>query len=219
MTAVATTRDTIDTLRDLLERLGDISPDRIRFRPPPGSATEADVIQVERDENLLCELVDGVLVEKGIGYRESLLAIAIARALGDFVLARNLGLVTGADGMIGLFPGLVRIPDVAYVSWDRVPGRKVPAEAIPHFAPNIAVEVLSSSNTAGEMARKRREYFRAGVELLWVVDPNARTLEVFSDPDRSTLLGASQSLDGGTVLPGFVLSLGALFAELDRHGD
>ena len=90
----------IDTLADLLERLGGIAPDRVRFRPPPGTATEQDVIEIERRENRLCELVDGVLVEKPMRYRESLLAGALLAFLREFVVPRNLGLVTGADGLM-----------------------------------------------------------------------------------------------------------------------
>ena len=209
----------IQTLADLLERLGGVSADRVRFQPPPGTATEQDVIEVEQRENRLCELVDGALVEKSTGYRESLLAVALAASLREFVVARNLGLVTGADGLVSLISGLVRIPDVAFVSWNRLPERQVPTDPIPHVAPDLAVEVLSKGNTAEEMERKRREYFQAGVRLVWMVDVDARTVGVFTSPERSRTVNEDQILDGGDVLPGFTLSLRELFAELDRQGD
>jgi Uma2 family endonuclease len=120
--------------------------------------------------------------------------------------------------MVRLASGLVRIPDVAFVSWDRLPGRRVPVEPIPGLAPDLVVEVLSESNTEGEMARKRREYFTAGVRIVWLIDPEGRTVEVFVSEDQSTVLDEGQTLDGGNVLPGFTLLLGELFAELDRHG-
>jgi Uma2 family endonuclease len=116
---------TIETLADLLDRLGGVPLNRVRFHPSPGTATEKDVLEAERKENRLCELIDGVLVEKPMAYRESFLAVAIASILRSYVDPRNLGLVTGADGMVRLFPGLVRIPDVAFASWDRIPGRRV----------------------------------------------------------------------------------------------
>jgi Uma2 family endonuclease len=204
---------------DLLRQLGDIPPDRILYRPAPGEATETDVLELERKENRLCELVDGVLVEKPMGYREACLALAIATALRDFVIPRNLGLVSGADGMMRLFPGLIRIPDVAFASWDRVPNRRMPTEPIPDIAPDIAVEVLSESNTAAEMARKLQEYFAAGVRLVWLVDPDARTITVHTSPDQLTLLTEADTLEGAEVLPGFALTLPELFAELDRHAE
>ncbi|MEO6436933.1 MAG: Uma2 family endonuclease, partial [Tepidisphaeraceae bacterium] len=133
-TAVASPSD-IRTLADLLRGLGDIPPDRVLFDPLPGTATVQDVINVHARSKRLCELVDGTLVEKGMGYKESVLAIAIAAALREFVLPRNLGLVSGESGMMKLFAGLVRIPDVAYASWERIPGRRMPVEPVPHLVP------------------------------------------------------------------------------------
>lgn len=220
MTSVSTSTAAIDTLADLLEQLGDIAPERVRFRPAPGTATEEDVLAIRNSpERRLCELVDGVLVEKAMGLRESFLAVALAAILLNFVRPRRLGIVTGADGMMRLFPGLVRIPDVAFLSWNRFPNRRVPTEPIPDIAPDLAVEVLSIGNTAREMARKRQDYFAAGVQVVWQVDPRTRIVEVFTAPDQSTVLYEAQTLEGGTVLPGFTLPLQELFAELDLHGE
>ena len=208
----------IKTLADLLDRLGGVPPERIRSRPAPGSATLQDVIDAERNEGILCELVDGVLVEKAMGINESSIALYIGEMLNAFVRRRNLGFVTGADGTFELMPDLVRIPDVAFTDWDRLPRRSRPTAPIPRLCPNLAVEVLSQSNTRGEMARKRRDYFGAGVELVWEIDPEDRTVVVYTSATAGTTLGVADSLDGGTVLPGFVLPVRELFAELDRVG-
>ena len=154
-----------------------------------------------------------------MGLRESYLASVLIMILLTFVRLRNLGLVTAPDGMMRLAPGLVRIPDVAFISWDRLPNRRVPTEPIPDLAPDLAVEVLSVGNTLGEMARKRQDYFTAGVHLVWQVDPSTRTVEVFTAPDQSTVLHETHILDGGTVLPGFILPLQELFAALDLQGE
>ena len=185
------------TLDDLLEHLGGIAPSRVRFRPSPGTATEGDLIEANGQRLAIYELIDGVLVEKGMGYTESMLAIALAGFLRAFIIPRNLGLVSGADGMMRLHPGLVREPDVAFASWDRIPDRRCPTEPIAGFAPDLAVEVLSRSNTKAEMARKRREYFQAGVRLVWEVDPVARTVAVYDSPERCVLLDATMTLEGG----------------------
>lgn len=176
------------------------------------------MLETHDRENRLCELVDGVLVEKAVGFRESLLAIAIAVTLRAFVVPRNLGLVSGADGMMRLFAGLVRIPDVGYASWDRFPDRRVPTEPIPDLVPDLATEVVSPSNTKAEMTRKRREYFKAGVRLVWQVDPETRTVSVYTAPEQFSVLKEEEVLDGGQVLPEFKLPLKELFAELDRRG-
>ncbi len=208
---------TIRTLADLQVRLGDVPLDRIRFRPWPGSATIEDVLEVERREDLLCELVEGVLVQKAPGFLESALAVCLAGPLVSFVRSHNRGIVTGADGAVELLPRLVRIPDVAFFRWDRMPGRRCPTAPIPRLAPNLAVEVLSPSNTPGEMAVKRQEYFAAGVELVWEVDPATRTISVYTSPTQAVILRTGDTLDGTPVLPGFTLPVHDLFAELDRH--
>jgi len=216
MRAVAVS-SSIDTLAELVERLGGVPLHRIRFRPSPGTATEEDVLRVEEQESRLCELVEGVLVEKPMGFRESLLASALIQHLREFVTAGNLGLVTGEGGMMRLFAGLVRIPDVAFVSWARLPDGQVPDMPIPRLVPDLAIEVLRGSNTAAEMRGKRQEYFAAGVTLVWMVEPEERRVIVFTGPDQGVTYAASDVLEGGTVLPGFSLAVADLFAELDRR--
>jgi Uma2 family endonuclease len=219
MATVLTSPPGVQTLADFLEQLGNIPLSRIRVRAPLGTATEQDVLDIYARDKRLCELVDGVLVEKAMGFEECCLATMLILFLQGFVRPRNLGLVTAPDGLVRLSSGLVRIPDVAFFSWDHIPGRRRPKKPIPDLCPDLAVEILSTSNTAAEMLRKRREYFEAGARLVWLIDPANRTVEVYTSPDQRTLLDESQTLDGGDVLPGFVLPLRELFAELDRDGN
>ena len=213
MTRATIAPPAIKTLADLRKRLGGISLDRIWFHPAPGTATEKDVLEVEARENRLCELVDGTLVEKAMGFYEARLAMRLGRMIDTFVDENDLGVCVGADGMMRIATGLVRIPDVSFIGWDRLPGREAPTEPIPDLAPDLAVEALSEGNTKAEMVRKVREYFDACVRLVWLIDPKKRTTRVFSAPEKSILVRADQSLDGGDVLPGFVRSLADL---LDR---
>jgi Uma2 family endonuclease len=210
----------LDNLAELLERLGHVPPERIRMQAPPGTATEADVLAaLEAPRKRICELVDGVLVEKAGGYTESILASYLIELLNAFVRPGNLGLVTAPDGTVRLWAGRVRIPDVAFFSWDRLPGRQRPREPIPTLAPDLAVEILSRSNTPGEMRRKREDYFTAGVRLVWEVDPHARTVHVYTAPETAAaVLTEADTLDGDAVLIGFRLPLAVLFADLDRQG-
>ena len=200
------------TVADLLAQLGDVPPERVIFRPyPPGTATEQDLIAYRSRGGHPCELVDGVLVEKAMGYEESALAAFILTCLMNFVRRHDLGIVVGADGPHRLVPGLVRYPDVAFASWDRFPGRRLPKEPIPGLVPDLAVEVLSAGNTRKEMERKLREYFSAGVRLVWYVDPPTRTVTVYTGVERLTVFDAAGTLDGGDVLPGFALPLTELW--------
>jgi Uma2 family endonuclease len=207
-----------ETLADLLDALGDIPPYRVRFHPLPGMATQKDVLAARMSpKRQLYELVDGVLVEKAMGYKESILALFLGWKLAEFVDARDLGVVAGEAGLVRLVAGLVRIPDVSFVSWDRLAGQKIPDDPIPDLAPDLAVEVLSPGNTPKEMQRKIQEYFAAGVRLVWIVDPVKRTVAVYTAPDQLTVLTEDQTLDGGAVLPGFTLPLRQLFARAGRR--
>jgi Uma2 family endonuclease len=185
----------------------------VRLVPTPGTATERDVIHAHDHEDSLCELVEGTLVEKAMGYEE---AMATAILLADIVIYLRLnpvGFVAGADGILKLTTGLVRIPDISFVSRERLPGRKFPKKPVPELAIDLAVEVLSKGNTKAEMERKLREYLDAGARLVWYVEPKKRIVRVFTGPGRPTILRDGDTLDGGDVLPGFRVSLKALFDE------
>ncbi|HEV3167553.1 MAG TPA: Uma2 family endonuclease [Isosphaeraceae bacterium] len=199
------------TVADLLRRLGNIPARRVRLDPSPGKATEQDLLAIHDREKRLLELVEGVLVEKPMGFDESEIALLLGSFLVSFVRRHKLGIVAGPDGPLRLFSGLVRLPDVSFISWNRLPARKRPTRPIPALAPDLAVEVLSKGNTKAEMSRKLGEYFKAGTRLVWIVDPRRRTVCVYVSPEDSALLEESQTLDGGAVLPGFRLPLRELF--------
>jgi Uma2 family endonuclease len=206
----------VATLGELLRRLGNVPAWRVRLHPAPGTATERDVIRVLDKENRPCELVEGTLVEKVMGYEEAVIAGLLITFLNNFVLPRKLGIVSAPDGTVRLFPGLVRIPVVAFASWARLPGGKLPKAAIPALAPDLAVEVISKGNTKAEMARKLGEYFRAGVRLVWLVEPKTRTVRVYTAADQFTVLKPGQILNGGDVLPGFTVRVDELFPGDER---
>jgi Uma2 family endonuclease len=205
------------TLADWLLRLGDIPPHRIRMKPLPGQATEKDLLRIQAREDRICELVDGVLVEKPLGFLAARLAAILLNYLEVFCTQHDLGVILTPDAFIRLGRKLVRAPDVAFYSWRHFPNKKMPTTPIPTLVPELAVEVLSDSNTVQEMRRKRREYFAAGVQVVWLIDPDTRTAQVFTAPDRGIILDESQSLDGGSVLPGFTLALKDLFASLPER--
>ncbi|QEH33786.1 hypothetical protein OJF2_23150 [Aquisphaera giovannonii] len=205
------------SLQEVIGGLGDIPLSRILARPAPGTATEADLLAANQGKTRICELVDGVLVEKGMGIRESLLASAIIALLRAYVVPRKLGLVTGEAGTMKLFPGLIRVPDVAFLPGERLPGGRVPSEPIPSVVPELAIEVLSESNTRAEMRRKRQDYFRSGVNSVWEVDPRTRTVAVYEQADHPVQVHQQdETIEGRGTLLGFRLLLADLFAELDQ---
>ncbi len=127
----------------------------------------------------LCELVDGTLVEKPVGWEESAIAILIARFLGNFVQPRRLGTVLGSDGMLRLFPGLMRAPDVSFVARGRLKRYKRGGERYPSIGPDLAVEVYSKSNTRARdraFARWMNTFSNRAPLLSWAVDSRLQTV-------------------------------------------
>jgi Uma2 family endonuclease len=208
-----------DTVADLLHRLGDISADRVRMDPPPGRATFDDLVRVN-DQHLgqVCEWVENTLVEKAMGFNESWLAAIIIGRFDAYLLIHNIGMLTAPDGVMKILPNIGRAPDVSFISWGSLPGGKPPprAEKVPAVVPDLVVEVLSASNKPREMARKRDEYFRAGVKKVWEIDPGSRSANVFTDSKTATPIPVDGDLDGDDILPGFTLSLREVFDRAER---
>lgn len=202
----------IETAADLFRRLGGVPASRVRLKPAPGTATEEDLVAaLDGEPKLICELVDGVLVEKAMGTPEGLQGGLVFRRLGDYTEANDLGLVFPADSPFRLQIGLVRLPDVSFIPWDRIPGDEFPTDAVSRLIPTLTVEVLSPDNTRAEVARKLVEYFDAGVELAWVINPRTKTAKVHTSAKKSKALDEAGILDGGAVVPGFRLPLADVF--------
>ncbi len=214
---IATELEPPETLADLMEQLGNVPLERIRLHPFPGTATVEDVLRLcDREPKRLCELVDGVLVEKVMGHQESRLAARLLQLLQNYLDEHDLGIAAGADGPHQILFDQVRFPDVAFIAYDRIPEGADPATPVPNWIPSLAVEVLSAGNTKAEMTRKLRDYFEAGVELVWYVDPSDRTVRVYHSPEAVITLTEADDLDGEQLLPGFRLSIRDWFDRASR---
>jgi Uma2 family endonuclease len=205
--------DTSKTLTavDLVDKFGPIPLSRICQYKPPGEATEEDVVWLDDHADKLCELVDGILVEKAMGSYESLLAVEIAALLRNFVKPRKLGVVLGADGMLRLSQGTIRIPDVSFIAAAKLADNALRKHRVARLAPDLAVEVLSDSNTPKEMEEKLKDYFTAGTQLVWSVDPEAKTFLAHTSPAPGRLYHENEIVPGEPVLPGFELAIAELF--------
>jgi Uma2 family endonuclease len=205
-----------DTVAALLERLGDIPSYRVLLKPAPGTATEEDLLRaLGQPRKRICELIDGTLVEKPMGSREAILGSYLGALLWVYIRENNLGRVMGGDGPVRLMPGNVRVPDVSFIPWERMP----PADAVEWIfavTPALAVEVLSESNTSREIERKLEELFDTGCLLAWIIDPRKKTVRVHTSLENIVELDETGILDGGTVLPGFRVPVADLFAMNPR---
>ena len=164
----------------------------------------------------LFEVVDGRVVEKPLmGALEVFLASTLMRCLAPFVHEAHLGCVV--PEMLFLLedsPELKRRPDLAFVSAERWPiGKRVPRTEAWDVIPDLAVEFISQSNSADEVAGKIDEYFHAGVRQVWVVYPVTSKVQVYESPTRVKILQLGDELQGDPLIPGFRLPLSELFGE------
>ena len=211
--AIAPPVTSYDTVAELVRKLGDIPLARILLTPLPGTATEADQLRVCESGDRLVELIDGTLVEKAMGAREGFMAITLSTYIMIFVRKHNLGIVGGADVIHRIIDGQNRLPDVSFTAWATLPDDEAHLQPIADCTPDLCIEILSEGNTRTEMDRKRKEYFRGGAKLVWEIDPQDRSVAVYTSPARRKTLRESDTLDGGKVLPGFAMSLAEFFAE------
>ncbi len=215
---VPATAPAFDTVADLLHSLGDVPAERVLWNPFPGTATEDDAARlVYGDEKRLVELIDGTLVEKAMSHYAARVGGIVLHWIEDYLEANDLGITYPADALLRILPKQVRLPDVSFISWAKLPNRELPAEAIAGLIPDLAVEVLSPGNTRREMERKRKDYFAGGVRLVWQIDPDTKTAEVYTASETFTAVPADGTLDGEDVLPGFTLSLAKLFERAGKR--
>jgi Uma2 family endonuclease len=216
--AARKTKPKFPTIADVQERLGHIPEARILSFPSPGTATVQDMLDDTVTNGHLCELVDGILVEKTMGFREGGLGLWIGTLLNLYLAENNIGYAAGADGMIRFKLDLVRMPDVSFIRWDSVDDPdeiENPPSAFLEYPPDLAIEVLSASNTRREMEIKLEEYAKAGVKLVWYVDPERKEVDVYpkANPKRKKTVGIGGTLEGGDILPGFTLPVARIFEK------
>jgi Uma2 family endonuclease len=157
------------------------------------------------------ELIEGEVVEVVSNSYSSLVAAQVLIALGAFVNRHRLGYVTGADGGYKVTEKECFMPDVGFISKDRL--SEPPHETWIPFAPDLAVEVLSPTDDP-ENARTNKvvKYLAAGA-VVWLVDPDRKWVEIYIPGPAVKRLGVGDTLDGGDVLPGFMLAVKDIFPE------
>jgi Uma2 family endonuclease len=158
------------------------------------------------------ELVRGeVVTMPPPGFLHGLVQLSIGSLLRAFARQSGLGRVTVESGQITEEgPSSVRGPDVAYWSYERLPAEHVPV-AYANAAADLIAEVVSPSNTRKQLAAKVREYFASGVRMVWVVDPEERSVNVYRGPGNGTILWEDATISGEDVLPGFSCPVAEFF--------
>lgn len=167
------------------------------------------------NEDRRFELIDGEIIEVAASSDENtVVAMIIGSHFVQFVYPNKLGYVSGADGGYAMSTGNVPQPDVAFISKERHP--QLRGKFFP-IAPDLAVEVVSDSESAPRLRRKVMLYLTSGTQLVWAVYPEEKTVDVHRlSADGKLLtetLGMGDTLDGGAVLPGFRLDIRQIFPD------
>lgn len=165
--------------------------------------------------DVLYEVINGQLVELSMSVREIRLANSLSRFL-NLSLGKNPPGEVFVEMLFRLEPDdrLDRRPNVAFVPYDRFPDRVVPATEAWAVSPSLAVEIVSKTNTANDIQDKILDYFQHGVDLVWIIYPKTRTIQVYEGLKNIRFLDEKDTLEGGQVLPGFRLPVQDLFALL-----
>jgi Uma2 family endonuclease len=156
------------------------------------------------------ELVDGAIVVTPAGMRHSGVAARITAILANFVFPRRLGEVYTEGVGIQLPGGNVRSPDGCFVRTEKLPGGRSPID-YGKLVPDLVVEVLSPGDSARDIAAKVDEYLDCGVPLVWVVDPERRTVTVHRPPRDTAEYATDTVLTAEPVLPGFSCRVSEFF--------
>lgn len=139
------------------------------------------------------------------------IAVNIAIGLGSFVRQHNLGRVVVETGFrLESQPDTVRGPDVAFIARDRVPAEGLP-RAFFMGAPDLAVEIVSPSDAAGELEMKVSDYLRNGSSSVWVVYPDSQRVQVFRPDGSGRWYSEDSVIEEQELLPGFSLPLHEIF--------
>jgi Uma2 family endonuclease len=177
---------------------------------PPVQLTPEDVERACERDGKLYELIDGELKEKKVGARALFIAGRIVAAL-NAAFYPHTGMAA-CEVMIYCFNGRShgRKPDVVYVRLNRLPNNEIPNGDL-FVAPDLVVEVLSPGNSGGEVDEKLDEYLTAGVSLVWIVNPDRRTIRAFRQDGTHRLFHANEVIENEAALPGFRLAVGEVF--------
>jgi Uma2 family endonuclease len=172
--------------------------------------TAEQLIQMPAVEH--CELIRGELIKISLtGLEHGRVANRISVRLGVYVEGRQLGIVTTAEAgfQIGHNPDTVRAPDVAFLSAARIPEN--PTAGFFDGPPDLAVEVLSPNDRAGDVLAKIQEWLSSGCRMVWLVDPITRTVTVYHDRRNAQVLTEKDTISGDDILPGFSVPVAEFF--------
>ena len=181
--------------------------------------TDAEFMALNRDGHRY-EIVNGELIDMGnSGAKHGYVCSILMILLSGYVHIQKLGAMFDSSTAFKMKSGNKRSPDISFMAKERLQGLDELPDGFLEGAPDLAVEILSPSNTVAEIHDKLVEYFENGARLVWVIHPKEQYVLVYrssQEPDR--LLKSTQSLDGEEIVPGFTLPVAEFFQKLAFSG-
>ncbi|MCE2499438.1 MAG: Uma2 family endonuclease [Dehalococcoidia bacterium] len=163
------------------------------------------------------ELVDGELVDMDGKPRHGAVTGEIYLLLRGHIGHYNLPFDVGVNTGFQMDPFTLRFPDVHVTSWERMAAYDEGAPGWPAFAPDVAIEVVSDSNTPAELARKAEEYFANGTRAMWIADPGRRVVAIRRPGVSDHVFSNGDILSGEPEITDFSCLVADIFVVLDRN--
>ena len=163
------------------------------------------------------ELVDGELVDMDGKPRHGRVTTRIGSLLQTYAIAAALPLDVGVSTGFAITETTLRFPDVHVTSWERLAEYDESAPGWPRLAPDVAIEVVSASNSPTELNRKTAEYFANGTQAVWIADPEPRTVKIRRPGQPERIFGPDDVLTGDPEIPGFSCAVADIFTVLDHR--
>jgi Uma2 family endonuclease len=173
------------------------------------SAEFSDLASLPENAGRILELVEGGIIEKMPSFVPSEIALNIGSFIKQYVREHHTGYVTAADGGYIMSGSDVFVPDVGYITRERLPQKPMREAPVP---PDMAVEVKSPTDRKRDMRVKAEKYLAYGTRLVWLVFPEEQAVEVYTPDEDVKTIGIGGVLDGGDILPGFTLTVRDIFA-------
>ncbi len=170
--------------------------------------TDEELMRIKHEGKV--ELVDGeVILMTPAGLEKGRINARLTVRLGSYILRHKLGEIF--DAQTGFRPHEnMRAPDISFVRKERLPEGALP-KGFGYFAPDLVVEVFGPNESFSDYEDKVAEYLSWGVRLIWLVDPNMRTVTVVRSNGERQVLGEKEVLSGEDVVPGFKIRVKKIF--------
>jgi Uma2 family endonuclease len=177
--------------------------------------TEAELEALPED-GYIHEVVNGELVmSPKNNFQHGDISIRLSTALNTFVRARKLGVVLDSSTGFWMQNRNCRAPDISFIAKARLRGLKRPPATFFKGAPDLAIEVLSPSNTPAEISERLADFFASGTQIAWIIHTEEQFVEICHSPVQRRIAGSGAFLDGDQLLPGFQYPIADLFTEWD----